>query len=275
MTAPLLPRLIEPAALQAVLGQPGILVVGVVSDEAFRQAHIPGAVHLTPKALQHGQPPAPGRLPDAATLSALFSAIGLTPDTHVVAYDDEGSGWAGRLLWTLAVIGHTRWSCLDGGSIAWAAAGLPQARGDATPQPSQYQARIGQDYRIDTDTLLRTLHDPQLLVWDARSHAEYTGEKAFSRRGGHIPGALHLEWTDLMDRSRDLRLLPPAHLRGLLDSRGLREGRRIVTHCQTHHRSGLTWLAGFLLGLDIVAYDGSWGEWGNRDDTPIHTGEKP
>ena len=87
MTTQPLPRLMEPSALQSVLGQPGILVVGVVSDEAFAQAHIPGAVHITPKALQHGQPPAPGRLPDAAHLSALFSSIGLTPDTHVVAYD--------------------------------------------------------------------------------------------------------------------------------------------------------------------------------------------
>ncbi|TNF33120.1 MAG: sulfurtransferase [Gammaproteobacteria bacterium] len=275
MTTHPLPRLIEPAALQAALGTPGLLVVGVVSDEAFQQAHIPGAVHITPKALQHGQPPAPGRLPDAAQLSALFSAIGLTPDTHVVAYDDEGSGWAGRLLWTLAVLGHAHWSCLDGGIIAWQAAGLPVEQGNAPPRPSQYQARIGEDYRISTEQLLQRLDDPGVRIWDARSHAEYTGEKAFSKRGGHIPGAIHLEWTDLMDRSRDLRLLPPNRLRELLASRGFTDHTRIITHCQTHHRSGLTWLAGYLLGLDIVAYDGSWGEWGNREDTPIHNGEKP
>jgi thiosulfate/3-mercaptopyruvate sulfurtransferase len=265
----------EPAALQAVLDQPNVLVVGVVSDEAFRQAHIPGAVHITPKALQNGQPPAPGRLPDAEHLSALFSSLGLTPDTHVVAYDDEGSGWAGRLLWTLAVLGHPHWSCLDGGIIAWQASQLATEAGEHAPQSSTYHATIGTQYRITTDALMQQLDNPAYRIWDARSHAEYTGEKAFSQRGGHIPGAVHLEWTDLMDRSRDLRLLPPNKLRELLASRGIDEHARIVTHCQTHHRSGLTWLAGFLLGLDIVAYDGSWGEWGNRSDTPIHTGEKP
>lgn len=275
MTAHPLPRLMEPSALQAVLGQPGILVIGVVSDEAFAQAHIPGAVHITPKALQHGQPPAPGRLPDADQLSALFSSIGLTEDTHVVAYDDEGSGWAGRLLWTLAVIGHTRWSCLDGGIIAWQAERLPVETGHGTVTPSRYQAVIGNDYRIGTEALMQLLDNPAYRIWDARSRAEYTGEKAFSQRGGHIPGAVHLEWTDLMDRSRNLRLLPPNKLRELLNSRGINDSVRTITHCQTHHRSGLTWLAGFLLGLDIAAYDASWGDWGNRTDTPVHTGEKP
>lgn len=275
MTATDLPRLLEPAALHALLGRQDLLIVAVCSEDRHRQSHVPGAVRIDPKQLQHGQPPAPGRLPDAAALGALFSSIGLTPDSQVVAYDDEGGAWAGRLLWTLAVLGHEHWSYLDGGILAWEDEGLPTESGPVTPQPSHYEAHPGTRYRIDTDTLLKSLADPKLLVWDARSHEEYTGEKAFSRRGGHIPGAVHLEFTDLMDHARARRLLPEARLRALLESRGMTPDKRIVTHCQTHRRSGLTWLAGTLLGYDISAYDGSWGEWGNRDDTPVHTGEKP
>lgn len=271
-----LPRLLEPADLHTALGQPGLRVIAVCSEERFQQGHVPGAVHVPPRLLQHGQPPAPGRLPEADHLGRLFASIGLQPGEHAVAYDDEGGGWAGRLLWTLAVLGHAHWSYLDGGILAWEDAGLPVESGPpAAVAPSQYPTHIGQTARIDTETLLGRLHDPQLLIWDARSWPEYTGEKAFSRRGGHIPGAVHLEWTDLMDRSRALRLLPADHLRALLASRGITSDRSIVTHCQTHHRSGLSWLVGTLLGYDIRAYDGSWGEWGNRDDTPIHSGEKP
>ncbi|MXW69636.1 MAG: sulfurtransferase, partial [Acidimicrobiia bacterium] len=74
---------------------------------------------------------------------------------------------------------------------------------------------------------------------------------------------------ELMDRHRDLRLRPLKELRARLAELGIVPGRKIITHCQTHHRSGLTWFAGKALGLDIRAYDGSWSEWGNADDTPV------
>lgn len=84
----------------------------------------------------------PSDVPSTEALSRLFSALGLTRDTHVVAYDDEGGGWAARLLWTLELIGHTRYSYLNGGIHAWRDEGLEETTEPTAPIPSDYQAEI-------------------------------------------------------------------------------------------------------------------------------------
>lgn len=273
MTA--LPRLLEPTELQPLLQRPDVVLITVCSAERYAEAHIPGSLHVLPAELQHGQAPAPGLLPNAERLSTLFSRLGLSPEKTVVACDDEGGPWAGRLLWTLTLLGHDRWAFLNGGLRAWEADGLPTTTEPTPlPTPTAFAAHIDEQYRISTDALLAALDDPQLKVWDTRSRAEYTGEKAVSRRGGHIPGAIHLEWTELLDSERHLRLKPLPQIDALLTEHGFTRSQSIVTHCQTHRRSGLSWLVGQLLGYEVIAYDGSWGDWGNRDDTPIHTGDQ-
>ena len=108
-------------------------------------------------------------------------------------------------------------------------------------------------------------------IWDARSIEEYTGEKVMAEKGGHIPGAIHCEWTSLMDRERNMRIRQDAL--EYLTSVGISPDKPTITHCQSHHRSGFTYLVARLLGFsNIRAYDGSWWEWGNRSDTPVEQG---
>ncbi|WP_136248761.1 sulfurtransferase [Halomonas borealis] len=271
----LLPLIVEPERLAEMREAPSLLIIDVpLKAESHAQGHVPGAVYLDFKRLMHGAGDVPNEVPDTEALSALFSSLGLTRDTHVVAYDDEGGGWAGRLLWTLELIGHRRYSYLNGGIHAWRAAGLPTSTETTAPTPSDYQAEIlHPEVAIDRLELSERLDDPTLAVWDARSRAEYDGEKGDNRRLGHIPGAVNLEWTDAMDKARDLRLRDYAELVTELEARGLTPDMEVATHCQSHHRSGFTWLVGKALGFEKMrAYAGSWKEWGNRDDTPV---EKP
>ncbi|MGA1370261.1 MAG: rhodanese-like domain-containing protein [Pseudomonadales bacterium] len=264
-------RLLEPEQLLA--GFPADrLVVHVASAEAYAAAHVPGAVLVEPGELVAGTPPAPGRLPTLERLTALFGRIGYQPDREIVVYDDEGGGWAGRFIWTLDVIGHTRWAYLDGGIVAWAALGLPLEQGiPPPPAPSAPQITIDTRPIAEVADVLATIGDQGSIVWDARSEAEYLGLRSGSRRAGHVPGAVNLDWMHLMDPARDLRLV--GNLPDQLAARGITPDRSVITHCQTHHRSGLTYLAARLLGFPrIKAYHGSWGEWGNREDTPIETG---
>jgi thiosulfate/3-mercaptopyruvate sulfurtransferase len=96
-----------------------------------------------------------------------------------------------------------------------------------------------------------------------------------SARGGHIPGAVNYEWTLGMNKARGLRINDLETFRSLLNDLGIDATKEVATHCQTHHRSGFTYLVGKILGLNIKGYAGSWSEWGNDPATPVTTGEQP
>ena len=273
MSAPLI---LEAEQLHTLLQSTGLqdteklLILDLCSPNSYQQGHVPGAIYVNPLSLIHGGQPAPGKLPEISQLQALFSALGLTPETQVVAYDDEGGGWAGRMIWTLDMIGHTQSSYLNGGIHAWRAAALPEEQKSIAPEPSSLNIKLSQQasrYSVDKDDILALLGAGNTLIWDARSPAEYSGEKILAAKGGHIPGAINCEWTQLMDAQNQLRIRTDA--KQFLAQQGIDENSNIITHCQSHHRSGFTYLVGKALGFNIRAYPGSWSEWGNLEDTPV------
>lgn len=267
-----LPLLIEPEQLLERLHDPALLIVDVSSQANYDAGHIPGALSVLPAQLQSGLRPAVGQLPATADLNHLLGNLGLSQDRHVVAYDDEGGGWAGRFIWTLDAVGHNNCSYLNGGIHAWRAAGLPVSQEQATARPTSFDAQLNTAVIAEADDILRQLGDPELGIWDARSAEEYAGTKVLAQRAGHIPGAVNIDWLELMDRQRDMRLVDLDMLADRLRECGLGPEKRIVTHCQSHHRSGLSYLVMKILGYpDIKGYHGSWSEWGNRDDTPIES----
>ena len=263
-----LPLVIEPRDLKARLDAPHVIVVDLSSAEQYKTGHIPGARFVEPKRTQLGLPPAPGLLPTQAALEALFGELGHTPDAVYVVYDDEGGGWAGRFIWLLDVIGHRAYHYLDGGIHAWIAEGYDVTQ-DVPPAVGGPVALTLHDEPTATREYLQSrLGAADLAIWDARSAAEYRGEKVLAAKGGHIPGAANFEWTAGMDKERSLRIR--TDLPEILKDLGITPDKEVITHCQTHHRSGFTYLVAKALGYPRVkAYAGSWGEWGNHPDTPV------
>jgi thiosulfate/3-mercaptopyruvate sulfurtransferase len=247
-------------------------LIHVTSRDAYEQDHLPGALLVEPAELVDGTPPAPGRLPSLERLEALFGRLGYSGRAQFVIYDDEGGGWAGRFGWTLDVIGHDRWVYLDGGIHAWAEAGLPLERGPCSyPEPASPVLTIDPGPIAEVADVLRAMEDDNQIIWDVRSIEEFAGLRSGSARAGHIPGARHLDWMRLKDPQRAMRLMED--LPALLEAHGIDGRRPVITHCQTHHRSGLSYMVGRLLGFEqIRAYHGSWSEWGNREDLPVSTG---
>ena len=269
-----LPLILEPSALSEIHPSDELLIISVCQQQAFDTQHIPGAVLIEPRELVGGVKPATGKLPSLGQLNSIFSRVGLSENKHVIAYDDEGGGWAGRLIWTLDVLEHRNYSYLNGGITAWMREGysLETENNDVTvsrPKDTPYLGSINRNVIADLDEVLEQIKNPDSIVWDARAKGEYFGTKKTALRNGHIPGAINLDWLDLMDRENDLRLLPLSELSEKLTALGITPDKKIITHCLSHHRSGLSYLVGKALGLSIRAYDGSWSEWGNHADTPI------
>jgi thiosulfate/3-mercaptopyruvate sulfurtransferase len=263
----MLPLIVEPEALQPLLDDDRLLLVDICRDEIYQQQHLPGAVHISPSELISGVQPSVGKLPTLAHLEALFARIGYTPDKHIVVYDDEGGGWAGRFIWTLDVIGHQGASYLNGGLVNWASEQRPMTSQASEVAPTEVSLTINPKLIAEKEEVLASLNDSNSRIWDARSAEEYAGTRVASARSGHIPGAVNLDWLELMDREAGLKL--PENLSEIVSARGFTKEQSIITHCQTHHRSGLTYLVGKHLGFNIKAYHGSWSEWGNDPDVPI------
>ncbi len=267
----MLPALLEPEALNAMgaTERARLILVDLCHPDRYLSQHIPGAVHVHPALTQAG-PPIPGLAPNAEALTELMQSIGLHKDSHVVVYDDEGGGWAGRFIWLLDEVEHKNWSYLNGGMHAWVGNGYATESGPRKAEASNIQVRSNGQHTITCDALKQALESHSVQVLDARSPAEYAGQRHIAARSGHIPGAVNFEWTRAMNPARGLRLRELSNIAQEFDALGLRKDRTLVTHCQSHHRSGLTYLVSKLLGYaDVKAYAGSWGEWGNRPDTPI------
>ena len=266
-----LPLLIEPEQLIHIISTEDILLIDLCKPENYAQGHVEGAVHLDYKVLLSGVPPMSGKLPELEQLARAFSSIGLSQNKHVVAYDDEGGGWACRLLWTLDTIKHQpAGSLLNGGIIAWVNEGHPTTVEVPNTIPSDYTISTTGFALATKVEILSRLQDPDLTLLDARTPEEYNGIKIRAAKGGHIPGAANLNWTDTMDKHRNYRLLPDPVLHQMLSQRNINSDKEVIVYCQTHHRSAHSYFMLKHLGFEKVkGYAGSWSEWGNDPDTPV------
>ncbi len=238
--------------------------------------HLPGAVYMRYAELIVKREATGGLRPRPDQLAIHFSRLGLTAQTHIVAYDDEGGSAAGRLIWTLETLGHSRWSVLNGGLLAWTHENLPTSMDVPSPIPSTYSTADDPGALADADYILSRLGDADFVCLDSRTAAEYAGTDKRANRGGHIPGAAHLDWTETLDRDAQLRLKPVTELLAALNERGVTPDKEVVTYCQTHRRSSQAFTMLKILGFERVrGYHGAWSEWGNREDTPVTEGSRP
>ena len=266
------PIILEPKAVNSMISEDNVLLIDLCQAETYIQNHVPDAVFLDYSWIVTSQKPRMGLLPDIGQLARILTAYGIDADTHVIAYDDEGGGRACRFLWTLQTIGQQRLSLINGGIGAWTAEGLELDQQIHFPYALAQNREI--TYRneliADKDLIQAQLNDSNTVILDARSTPEFNGIKVFAARGGHIPGAVHYEWTNAMDKNNNLKLKDSEQIKHDLAELGITPDKNIICHCQSHHRSAHTCIVLNSLGFNNVqGYPGSWSDWGNDPNTPI------
>ena len=262
--------LVDPAWIAERLDDPAVRIVEVdVSPAVHDQGHIPGAVLWN----AYTDLRQPDYSPVGATpFESLLSRSGITPETTVVFY-----GYAGHLgYWLMKAYGHSGVRLMDGPRDQWQEAGYRLTVDEWAPPPSSYSLlRVDSVLRSSHEDVAALIGDPDAVILDVRSQAEYDGERFWpsgategAGRAGHIPTSVHLPIESLRT---DGRFIDADEIRRIMVDHGVAPDRLVVTYCTIGNRASQAWFAlAELLGFrDVRVYYGSWVEWGNRSDTPV------
>jgi thiosulfate/3-mercaptopyruvate sulfurtransferase len=260
---------VTPAGLASEIeaGKP-LLILDLRPPEAYTAGHVPGAVHLDLWGVSLIDT-------DPAPLNAFMWMIehvlavhGVTTETPVVVYDEHSGVRAARAFWFLEYFGHPSVRMLDGGFGAWTTAKLPVTR-DSAPPPKSEWTGTRESHTIATWREVKAaVAAKDAVILDARTDGEYCGTTVRAKRGGAIPGAVHIEWT--RNLGPDGGFKPPEELRAMYEDAGVTPDREVLAYCQGGYRAANAYVALRLLGYPRVRnYVGSWKEWGDREELPI------
>lgn len=238
----------------------------------FERERIPGAVFFDLEAGSDRDSPLPHMLPTADAFAAHVAALGIGDQDDIVVYDTLGLVSAARIWWMFRVFGATRVRVLGGGLPAWRAAGGALESGPrASPKPARFKARLDADAVVDRIAVAGAA-DAGVQLLDARSAGRFAGTAPEPRpglRGGHMPGACNLPFADIL--TPDSTMKRGTALETAFREAGIDLDQPVITSCGSGVTAAILSLGLAVLGRPSRLYDGSWAEWGGRDDTAIET----
>ena len=195
--------------------------------------------------------------------------MGVDNQANVIVYGGNPTN-ATRVWWTLKYVGVEHAGILDGGFAAWRDSGAPIERGTRQVKAADFEPNFQADRLAVVDEVLSVLSDQSVRIVDTRSVGEYAGTGGPGPRKGHIPGAVHQEWSNFVTEEGLFKPVP--EIKRLLNQQGLTPQTKAITHCQTGGRASLNCFVMELAGFGPVKnYYCGWSEWSGAEDAPVET----
>ena len=211
------------------MDDPGIRIVDCDNRDAYRRGHIPGAVN--PQDNYFKNPDDRTHIMTPEQFAATMEELSIGDDTLVIAYDGFGSLYATRLWWCLRYYGHHNVKVVNGGWQKWLSETRPVSFQSHKFPKAKFTPQLNPSALATLDDMKAAIGREDGVILDVRSQGEWTGENARgTQRGGHMPGAVHLEWLNYVTND-DLKTFKPAQeLRDMFQQAGVTPEKEVVAH---------------------------------------------
>jgi thiosulfate/3-mercaptopyruvate sulfurtransferase len=261
--------LIDAEELNTIIPGEGVIVIDAREEPG--DTLVPGSVHFAARSeLVDSDHPIEQYLIGPDAFESKMQSIGLSNNSRVFIYDSGDHLSSARLFYALEYYGFGNAAVVNGGIQGWLDASLPIESQHITLNEGDFEVTVNETLMCDFETVVAASQNENQVIFDARTPEEYSGETVRAERGGHIPNAVNFEWNKALQSEGIPYYLPADSIQAMLNEFGITPDKEIITHCQSNVRGSHAYFTLRLMGYDSVrAYEGSWFEYGNREDAVV------
>lgn len=252
--------LISVKELAGKLSDKNVVIVSAQKADKYAAVHIKGSINLPPADLVDNDPVTYVNK-STAEIAKILGSKGISESNEIVLYDNGTSKYSGRMYWVLKYMGAKNVKILNGELEAWKAGRKPITKTASTLPATTFTANVQPQYLAKMDEVMKATAGGSYVIVDSRSPEEYAGTDESDIRKGHIPGAVNIEYKELLDAKGKLK--SKEELAKIYSAKGVTADKTVIVYCKTSVRAGIEFMAlSSVLGYpNVKLYDGAFTEW--------------